>query len=63
MVKNIFNKKQPTYVKNRSKESRKCKGNYRRGMLSRIQGHVNCKTRGNFIEQSFKLYIKTLLMP
>lgn len=59
----ISNKKQPTYMKNRSKENRKCKGNYRRNILSRTQGHAYCKTRGNFIEQSFKLYIKTLLMP
>lgn len=42
-----------TYVRNRCKDSRKYRGSYGRGMLRRIQGHINCKTRGTFIGQSF----------
>ena len=63
MVKSFLIEETAHIYENKCKESRRCQGNYGWGILSRIQGHVNCKTRGNFIEQSFYLYFKTLLMP
>lgn len=53
MVKSFLIEETAHICENRCKESRKCQGNYGWGTLSRIQGHVNCKTRGNFIEHSF----------